>query len=83
MIVFLSLVPAGIYQAWASITQGLWYARSPAIIHSGFMEALVWLRVPGDIVFSVGAVCLAVYTLRLLGRGQAAAQLPAGAATAH
>ena len=34
MMVFLSLLPAGIYQAWASITKGLWYARSPEIIHS-------------------------------------------------
>jgi nitric oxide reductase subunit B len=66
MMVFLSLLPAGIYQAWASITQGLWYARSPAIIHSPVMETLVWLRVPGDIVFAVGSVLLAVYALKLL-----------------
>jgi nitric oxide reductase subunit B len=70
MMVFLSLLPAGIYQAWASITQGLWYARSPEIIHSGVMEGLVWLRVPGDIVFSIGAVCLGIYALRLLRPGR-------------
>ncbi len=68
MMVFLSLLPAGIYQAWASITQGLWYARSPEIVHSGVMETLVWLRVPGDIVFAIGAVLLAGYALRLLRR---------------
>ncbi|WP_428420722.1 nitric-oxide reductase large subunit [Methylibium sp.] len=68
MMVFLSLLPAGIYQAWASVTQGLWYARSPAIVHSGVMETLVWLRVPGDTVFAAGAVLLAVYALRLLRR---------------
>ncbi|MCG2595819.1 nitric-oxide reductase large subunit [Ramlibacter sp. XY19] len=83
MMVFLSLLPAGIYQAWASITQGLWYARSPAIIHSPVMEALVWLRVPGDILFSIGALYLGVYALRLLRRGQAGATVPAGAATAR
>jgi nitric oxide reductase subunit B len=66
MMVFLSLLPAGIYQAWASITKGLWYARSPEIIHSPVMESLVWLRVPGDIVFAVGSVLLAVYALRLV-----------------
>ncbi|MGM9488450.1 nitric-oxide reductase large subunit [Ideonella sp. YS5] len=66
MMVFLSLLPAGIYQAWTSITKGLWYARSPEIIHSKLMETLVWLRVPGDIVFAAGAVLLAVYALRLL-----------------
>ena len=30
------------------------------------METLVWMRVPGDIVFAVGSVLLAVYALRLL-----------------
>jgi nitric oxide reductase subunit B len=66
MMVFLSLLPAGIYQAWASITKGLWYARSPEIIHSGVMETLVWMRVPGDILFAIGAALLAWYGLRLL-----------------
>jgi nitric oxide reductase subunit B len=69
MMVFLSLLPAGIYQAWASISKGLWYARSPEIVHSALMEKLVWLRVPGDIVFAAGVVFLAVYVLGLLGRG--------------
>ncbi|HET7546282.1 MAG TPA: nitric-oxide reductase large subunit [Usitatibacter sp.] len=68
MMVFMSLLPAGLYQAWHSITQGLWHARSPAIVHSGVMETLVWLRVPGDIVFSLGAMALALYALRLLRR---------------
>ncbi|WP_066342064.1 nitric-oxide reductase large subunit [Azohydromonas lata] len=66
MMVFMSLLPAGIYQAWASVTQGLWYARSPAVIHSGVMETLVWLRVPGDIVFAAGSLFLALYAWRLL-----------------
>jgi nitric oxide reductase subunit B len=68
MMVFMSLLPAGIYQAYQSITHGLWYARSPEIIHSKVMEGLVWLRVPGDILFAVGAVFLAIYALRLLAR---------------
>jgi nitric oxide reductase subunit B len=68
MMVFLSLLPAGIYQAWASIDRGLWFARSPAIIHSKVIEAFVWLRVPGDIVFAVGALLLAVYAFKLLRR---------------
>ena len=68
MMVFGSLLPAGIYQAWYSVTEGLWYARSPAIVHSGVMETLVWLRVPGDVVFSLGALALAWYALKLLRR---------------
>jgi nitric oxide reductase subunit B len=66
MMVFMSLLPAGIYQAYHSITTGLWYARAPEIVRSTVMETLVWLRVPGDVVFSLGAVCLAVYALKLL-----------------
>jgi nitric oxide reductase subunit B len=68
MMVFISLVPAGIYQAWASISHGLWYARSPEIIHSKLMTTLVWLRVPGDVVFAVGVLFLALFALRLLRR---------------
>ena len=79
MMVFMSLLPAGIYQAWASITKGLWYARSPEIIHSRVMESLVWLRVPGDIVFAVGSVLLAVYAVKLLRPARRAAPAPARA----
>ncbi|GAB3767171.1 nitric-oxide reductase large subunit [Ramlibacter monticola] len=77
MMVFMSLLPAGIYQAYAAITKGLWFARSPEVIHSGVMETLVWLRVPGDIVFAIGAVLLGVYALKLLRRDTS----PQGVAT--
>jgi len=79
MMVFLSLLPAGIYQAWASVAKGLWYARSPEIIHSHVMETLVWLRVPGDIVFAGGAVLLAWYALNLLRRPGRPAAIVEGA----
>jgi nitric oxide reductase subunit B len=83
MMVFLSLLPAGIYQAWASITRGLWYARSAEIIHSPVMETLVWLRVPGDILFAIGACFLALYALKLLRpAGGREAAIVEGAATA-
>ncbi|MGZ3181857.1 MAG: nitric-oxide reductase large subunit [Telluria sp.] len=75
MMVFLSLVPAGIYQAWASVSRGMWFARSPEVIHSAFMENMVWLRVPGDIVFAVGTLFLAVFTLRVM-RGRKEAVVP-------
>ena len=68
MMVFMSLVPAGIYQAWASITHGLWFARSAEVVHSPLMETLVWLRVPGDIVFAIGGVFLGIYAAALLRR---------------
>jgi nitric oxide reductase subunit B len=70
MMVFISLVPAGIYQAAAAITKGMWYARSPEVVHSSFMETAVWLRVPGDIVFAIGCLFLALFALRLIGKGK-------------
>ena len=79
MMVFLSLLPAGIYQAYHSITTGLWYARSPEIVRSTVMESLVWLRTPGDIVFAVGALFLAAYALKLLAGPRKPALEPAGA----
>ncbi|MYM97949.1 nitric-oxide reductase large subunit [Duganella vulcania] len=66
MMVFISLVPAGLYQAWASVSTGMWFARSPEVIHSKLMETLVWLRVPGDVVFAIGTLFLALFAWRLL-----------------
>jgi nitric oxide reductase subunit B len=77
MMVFMSLLPAGIYQAYHSVQTGLWYARSTAIVHSGVMETLVWLRVPGDVIFALGAVLIAVYALKLLFRPRGQEALPA------
>ncbi|HEY3540234.1 MAG TPA: nitric-oxide reductase large subunit [Trinickia sp.] len=68
MMVFLSILPSGIYEAWASVSKGLWYARSPEIVHAPIMQALVWIRVPGDIVFAAGVLYLGWFALRLLRR---------------
>jgi nitric oxide reductase subunit B len=76
MMVFMALVPAGIYQAWASITKGMWFARSPEVIHSAFMENMVWLRVPGDVVFAVGTVFLALFVLRAMRRPARPVEVP-------
>lgn len=69
MMVFMSLLPAGVYQAYHSVTTGFWYARSEEIVRGPIMEALVWLRVPGDVVFAAGAVMLiwAVYRASTAG----------------
>ncbi|MBE9608753.1 nitric-oxide reductase large subunit [Chitinilyticum piscinae] len=81
MMVFMSLLPAGIYQAYHSVTSGLWLARSAEIVQSPVMHAFVWLRVPGDIVFSVGVLFLALFAWRLLlGARRRAAELAAARA---
>jgi nitric oxide reductase subunit B len=74
MMVFFSILPSGIYEAWACVSKGLWYARSAEVIHSPVMQALVWVRVPGDIVFAMGVLYLGWFALRLLGRGPVAPQ---------
>jgi len=80
--VFGSLLPAGVYQAYWSITEGLWYARSAEVIHSSWMETMVWLRVPGDIIFAAGGGLLALFVFRLW-RGGRVESAPVGAATAE
>ena len=62
----LSLLPVGLLQAWASIQQGTWYARSAEFLQTPTMQALRWMRVPGDIVFSIGAALFAWFVLGLL-----------------
>lgn len=64
MMVFLSLFPQGLYQAYQSYTHDYAYARSAEVIHSPIMEALVWMRVPGDIVFTVGVFAFALFMVR-------------------
>ncbi|UZQ54226.1 nitric-oxide reductase large subunit [Trichothermofontia sichuanensis B231] len=52
------LIPNGFYQLVQSVNYGTWYARSAEVISSPWMQWTVWLRIPGDIVFSVGAMML-------------------------
>jgi nitric oxide reductase subunit B len=64
--VVLSMFPIGILQAEASIKYGTWYARSAEFMQSGPMQALRWMRVPGDVLFAVGAALLGWFVLGLL-----------------
>nr|RNJ70849.1 MAG: nitric-oxide reductase large subunit [Leptolyngbya sp. IPPAS B-1204] len=57
MMVF-GLIPNGFYQLVQSVNHGTWYARSAEVISSPWMQWTVWLRIPGDIIFTVGAMML-------------------------
>lgn len=59
MMVF-GLIPNGFYQLVQSVNHGTWYARSAEVINSAWMHWTVWLRIPGDMVFAVGALVLVV-----------------------
>ena len=65
LMVFGSLLPQGFIQALVSFERGYWHARSAELLHSPIMETLVWMRVPGDVVFALGAVLLLVFLARL------------------
>lgn len=62
----ISLLPLGLAQAWASIQHGLWYARSDEFLYTPALTVVRWLRVPGDILFALGAVAIGVFMVGLL-----------------
>ena len=65
MMALLTLLPLGTMQLLAAIDQGYWYARSHEFMQQPIVDLLVWMRVPGDVIFSVGAVSLAWFVTRL------------------
>ncbi len=65
LMVLLSVLPIGLAQTWASVNQGLWYARSIEFMQDPTLDFVRWLRVIGDTIFALGAVALAVFVLGL------------------
>jgi nitric oxide reductase subunit B len=60
-----TLLPIGIIQLSGAIEHGYWYARSAELMQKPIIQLLVWMRVPGDTIFSVGALTLGWFVLRL------------------
>ncbi|WNG39690.1 nitric-oxide reductase large subunit [Archangium violaceum] len=93
LMVVLSLLPIGVLQTQAAIEQGTWWARSAEFMQTPLMDTLRWLRVPGDVLFAVGALLLAWFVVGLktgwsLERAEAPGKQPAperlgAAAPAH
>ena len=72
LMIFTSLLPIGILQFNASVTYGLWYARSEAFMQQDILQTLRWVRTFGDVVFITGAVAMALQVvLGLLGKKSA------------
>ena len=61
----LTLLPLGTLQLLAAIEHGYWYARSAEFMQKPIVEMLVWMRMPGDILFSIGALALCWFVFRL------------------
>lgn len=78
-----TLLPIGILQLGAAIDQGYWFARSAEFMQRPIIQLLVWMRVPGDTIFSVGALSLAWFVVRLwIAPKQAKLEVPQGAQVA-
>jgi nitric oxide reductase subunit B len=67
-----TLLPIGVLQLIAALDHGYWFARSADMMQQPIIQMLVWMRVPGDTLFSVGAVALAWFVLRLWWRPKSA-----------
>ncbi|MCE1228348.1 MAG: hypothetical protein LWX11_02485, partial [Firmicutes bacterium] len=60
----MSLIPSGIYQFMQGIQHGMWYARSAEVVQSSFMRTTTWLRMPGDVLFGLGALAIVLFTVK-------------------
>ncbi|MBL8299365.1 MAG: nitric-oxide reductase large subunit [Rhodanobacteraceae bacterium] len=65
LMALLTLLPIGTMQLLAAIEHGYAYARSAEFMQRPIIDLLVWMRVPGDTVFSIGAIALAWFVIRL------------------
>jgi nitric oxide reductase subunit B len=65
LMVLISLLPVGLMQAWASVTHGMWYARSAEFLQTDLIDRLRWLRVIGDTIFAIGIMGLGWFVLGL------------------
>lgn len=61
--VLFSLLPIGIIQAYTSITKGYSFARDSELLYSPTVQTLKWLRMIGDIIFSVGIFYFCWFTI--------------------
>ena len=61
----LTLLPMGVLQLNAALEHGYWFARSAEFMNRPIIDMLVWMRMPGDVIFAAGALMLALFVFRL------------------
>lgn len=66
LMVVISLLPVGFIQVHASITEGLWYARSEEFMQQSSLVTLRWLRTIADLIFIFGGCCVAWQATKLV-----------------
>jgi nitric oxide reductase subunit B len=65
LMALLTLLPMGVLQLQAALENGYWFARSAEFMGKPIIHLLVWMRVPGDTLFSIGALLIAWFVFRL------------------
>ncbi|WP_322994654.1 nitric-oxide reductase large subunit [Castellaniella sp.] len=71
MMIVLSLLPIGVMQFYASVTQGTWWARGETFMQQEIMQTLRWARTFGDVVFIVGGLGVMWQVVTALFNGKA------------
>ncbi|MBV2209246.1 MAG: nitric-oxide reductase large subunit [Thermomonas sp.] len=61
LMAMLTLLPLGVLQLNAVLENGYWFARSAEFMNRPIIDMLVWMRMPGDTVFAVGALLLCLF----------------------
>ncbi|MEZ5896411.1 MAG: nitric-oxide reductase large subunit [Parvularculaceae bacterium] len=65
LMALLTLLPMGVLQLQASLEHGYHYARSAEFMSRPLIHLLVWMRMPGDLIFASGALLLAAFVALL------------------
>lgn len=65
LMALLTLLPLGVLQLNAALDHGYWFARSEHFMNQPLVHLLVWMRVPGDSLFAVGALLTSVFVASL------------------
>jgi nitric oxide reductase subunit B len=65
LMALLTLLPLGVLQLSAALDHGYWFARSEHFMDQPLVHLLVWMRVPGDTLFSVGALLMSAFVASL------------------
>ncbi|WP_343329849.1 nitric-oxide reductase large subunit [Polaribacter staleyi] len=62
--VFLSMLPVGLIQAYTSITKGYSFARDAELLYSPTVQTFKWMRMIGDVIFSGGIFYFCWFTVQ-------------------
>ena len=65
LMALLTLLPMGVLQLNAALEHGYWYARSAEFMNQAIIDVLVWMRMPGDLIFAAGSILLALFVAGL------------------